>query len=145
MPFPGNDAGQADLIHDLVVNDHTQIEDEPLLLAIYFSSQDVPNEECVFEVIRNFGYDEVSEDHRIFQIQFGRTPNFPLPEGDRLRLFLTNPVELRQAARENWPEVQDLRRAIARGPAGYELVYRRAGDDTADELLQSLCMPLAVA
>ena len=145
MPFPGEDFGQAELIRDMVVNDHTQLDEERLLLAIYFSSRDVPEEECLFEVLQNFGYDEVSEDHRLFQIQFGRTANFPLPEGDRLRLFLTNPVELRQALREDWPEVQDLRQAIARGREGFELLYRRAGDHTADELLQSLKMPLAVA
>ena len=111
MPYPE----QIELLRDLVVNDHTKIDDEPLLLAVYYASATAPEEENLFEVADNFGYGEPSEDKHIFQIQFGPSPNFPLPTEDRLRLSLTSPVEFRLAVQEGWPEVKDLQDAIARG------------------------------
>lgn len=132
MPFPQ----QRELIRDLVLNDHVALEDTPLSLAIYFGSRRVPNEECVFEVLHHFGFDEVSEERTIFQVQFGRTHNFPLPEGDRLRLFLTNPTEIIYAMEHGWPEINDLRDAIGRGD--FEVIYRRPGDFDADKVLNAL-------
>lgn len=117
MPYPE----QIELLRDLVVNDHTKIEDEPLLLAVYYASASAPQEECLFEIAHNFGYGEPSEDKHIFQIQFGPSPNFPLPFQDSLRLSLTNPNEFRLAVQEGWPEVQDLQNAIVRGQ--YEKLY----------------------
>lgn len=133
MPYPE----QIELLRDLVVNDHTKIDDEPLLLAVYYASEDAPQEECLFEVADNFGYGEPSEDKRIFQIQFGPSPNFPLPNEDRLRLSLTNPAEFRQAVQEGWPEVQDLQKAIVNGQ--YEKLYPMSEhDDDAADLLTLL-------
>jgi hypothetical protein len=117
MPYPE----QMELLRDLVVNDHTKIEDEPLLLAVYYASASAPEEECLFEIAHNFGYGEPSEDKHIFQIQFGPSPNFPLPSQDSLRLSLTNPNEFRLAVQEGWPEVQDLQNAIVSGQ--YEKLY----------------------
>ena len=122
MPYPE----QAELLRDLVLNDHTVLEGTPLCLAIYFESRRVPHEECLFEVARHFGLDEVSEEHSIFQIQFGRTPRFPLPEGDRLRLFLTNPTEAIYAIYNGWPEFDDLCTAMIAGR--YEMIYVRPQD-----------------
>jgi hypothetical protein len=138
MPFPSQEPLITDLVHD-----HVAIEDEPLLVAIYFDSEIAPREECLFEVARNFGLNEVGEDSHIFQIQFGRTPNFDLPEGDRLRLFLTNPVEFRQALRDHWPEVLDLQQAISRNEA--RVLFHRKGDPDADEVLAALGSLQAVA
>ncbi len=139
MPYPG----QHELLHDLVNNDHVALDDEPLLLAVYYVSEAAPNEDCLFEVARNFGYGEPSEDRRIFQVQFDRTPNFPLPPESRLRLSLTNPTEFRQAVREGWPEVRDLQAAISRGQ--YEVLYLRADDQEADEALALLNRQLVAA
>ena len=111
MPYPE----QIELLRDLVVNDHTKIDGEPLLLAVYYASASAPEEESLFEVADNFGYGEPSEDKHIFQIQFGPSPNFPLPNEDCLRLSLTSPAEFRMAVEEGWPEVKDLQDAIARG------------------------------
>lgn len=132
MPYPE----QRELLRDLVVNDHVALEDEPLLLAIYYRSRLVPNEECLLEVARGFGFNEVSEGRRIFQVQFGSTPSFPLPTGDRLRLSLTNAVEFQSAVSEGWPEINDLREAIHQGQ--YDLLYRRTGDQEADNAAAAL-------
>ncbi len=143
MPYPGLDSGQAALIRDMVVNDHTRIDDEPLLVAIYFESLDAPHEECLFEVALHFGFDTPSEDEHIFQIQFGPSPDFPLPAGDRLRLFLTNPAEFHHACAAGWPEVIDLQRAIRRHRA--DVLFVRAGDADADKVLDALGLRMAVA
>lgn len=128
MPYPE----QLELLRDLVVNDHVALDDEPLLLAVYYASEAAPHEECLFEVARNFGYGEPDEDKHIFQIQFGPSPKFSLPEGDYLRLSLTNPVEFRQAVAEGWPEVQDLQSAFLRDKA--KRLYLRPDDQEATEL-----------
>ena len=80
MPYPE----QLELLRDLVVNDHVALDDEPLLLAVYYASEASPNEECLFEVARNFGYGGPDEDKHIFQIEFGPSPKFLLPEGRHL-------------------------------------------------------------
>ena len=122
-------------INDLVVNEHTQLENEPLRLAIYYASRLAPHDECVFEVISNFGYDEVSEDRKFFQVQFGPTENFPMQPKHRLRLVLTNPVECRVAIDQDWEEVRDLRQAIANGQ--YIVIYKD-GDTVYQQMLGDL-------
>ena len=132
MPYPE----QMDLIKDLVLNDHTEFKETPLILAIYFKSRQFPNEECVFEVLHRFGLDEVSEVNSIFQIQFGPTLNFPLPLGDRLHLFLSNPNEMMYAIEHGWPEISDLVQAIRVG--SYEVIYRCLDDPNAERLFTTL-------
>lgn len=135
MAFPE----QLELIRDLVINDHVALDDEPLLLAVYYASGAAPNEECLFEVARNFGYGGPDEDKHIFQIEFGPSPKFLLPEGRHLRLSLTNPDEFRLAVKEGWPEVRDLQEAIGRGQ--YKEVYRRDNDRQAEEARTLLGLP----
>ena len=135
MPYPST-AEFRDQIAELVIQDHTQLEGEPLLLALYYASAVAPQDECLFEVISNFGYDEVSNDRHIFRIQFGPTANFPMPEGGRLRLVLTNPVECEAAISQDWEEVRDLRDAIRGGL--YTVLYRDAHDGRAMRLLEAL-------
>lgn len=132
MPYPE----QMELIKDLVLNDHVTLEDTPLALAIYFKSHQSPNEECVFEVLHRFGLDEVSEIKSVFQIQFGPTPNFPLPQGDRLHLFLSNPNEMMYAIEHGWSEINDLVQAIKTDH--YEIIYCCAGDPDAERMLTAL-------
>lgn len=127
MPYPE----QRELLRDLVVNEHTKIDDEPLLLAIYYASEIAPTEECLFEIARNFGYGEPDEDKHIFFIEFGPSSKFPLPEGRHLRLSLTNPAEFRLAVKEGWPETRDLQQAIKRGQ--YTVLYRCDGDSESEE------------
>lgn len=138
MPYPE----QLELLRDLVVENHLMLDDEPLLLAVYYASDAAPHEECLFEVARDFGYGEPSEDKHIFQVQFGPTPNFRLPPDDRLRLSLTNPAEFRQAVREGWPEVRDLQEAIRRGQS--KVLYQRH-DREAEEVLSLLDHQLVAA
>lgn len=139
MPYPE----QRELLRNLVVNDHVALDDEPLLLAVYYASDAAPDEECLFEVARNFGYGEPDPDKHIYQMQFGSSPKFTLPEDDYLRLSLTNPAEFRQATTEGWSEVQDLQAAVVRGQ--YEVLYLRRDDQEANEALSLLDRQLATA
>ncbi len=132
MPYPD----QRDLVRALILNDHTELKDTPLILAIYFKSGQSPNEECVFEVLRHFGLDEVSEEKSVFQIQFGPTQNFRLPEGDRLHLFLSNPNEMMYAIEHGWPEINDLIEAIKADSC--ETIYSRPDDPDANRVLAAL-------
>ena len=52
MPLPE----QIDLISDLVVNDQVALDDEPLLLAVYYASEAALDAGCLFEVEHNLGY-----------------------------------------------------------------------------------------
>lgn len=135
MPYPATPQFR-DQIADLVINDHTQLEGEPLLLAIYYASSLASEDECLFEVLSNFGYDEVSRDGHIFQVQFGSTPNFPIPEGRYLRLVLTNPVECETAIHRDWEEIRDLREAMQGGRS--LVVYQDDHDARAGQLLEAL-------
>lgn len=132
MPYPD----QRDLVRALILNDHTELKDTPLALAIYYKSRQWPNEECVFEVLHRFGLDEVSEIGSVFQIQFGPTQNFPLPEGDRLHLFLSNPNEMMYAIGHGWPEINDLVKAVQAG--SYEVIYSCPDDPSANQVLTAL-------
>ena len=138
MPYP-------DLTSQIqeLVNEHLDLIDQPLLVAVYYASEAAPNEECLFEVARHFGFDEVSEDRQIFQIQFGPSDNFPLPPGDRLRLSLTNTAEFREALSQGWPEIKDLIKAIDQSQSS--LLYYRRGDGDAQEIVDALKIPVAAA
>jgi hypothetical protein len=131
MPFP-------DLINAVqeLVAEHELNKDTPLLLAIYFRSLHHPDDECLFEVLDNFGYNQVADDQRVFQITFGRSNEFEIPQKALVRLFLTNPKELAVAKREFWSDLEDLREAIDRG--SYETLYQAENDrDALSTILSS--------
>ncbi len=135
MPYPE----QKQMIKDLVWNNHLALEDEPLLLAIYYASDLAPTQECLFEIARNFGYGGPDEDKEIFHIEFGASSNIDLPEGRLLRLSLTNPAEFRLAVKEGWAEIRDLQGAIARDR--YRVIYQRSDDPDAKEAQVQLGLP----
>ena len=132
MPYPEEE----DSLRDLVLKGHAELDDEPLLVAIYYASDLVPDEECLFEVARDFGFNEVSDDHEIFEIQFNPGAGLPLPPNRRLRLLLTNPVEFNTGISHIWRQVKDLKDAIAHQK--YKVLYQRAGDKDAEKILQQL-------
>ena len=98
-----------------LVESHLALEDEPLLLALYYA-QDADSEDVyLFEVIENFGAGDISEDKELFEVTFGSSEGFPLPSGRHLHLILTNPDELKAAFANKWEGVEAIRSAIWRG------------------------------
>lgn len=98
-----------------LVNEHRQMADEPLLLAIYYRPEREPQDIFLFEVIENFGGGAIDPDREMFEVTYNSTSGFPLEPGQRLHLLLTNPKEFETAVRDNWPSLQELRRAIEAG------------------------------
>ncbi len=95
-----------------LVEEHKQIESEPLLLAIMFKPKRNPGDIFLFEVVENFGGGHIDEDRELFEVSFYGTPSFPLRKGQQLRLVLTNPQELEVASREHWPSFEEIRSAV---------------------------------
>jgi len=100
-----------------LVEGHRALEAEPLLLAILYAPARNPGDAFVFEVIQNFGSNSIDPDAELFEVSFDPTADFPLPAGQKLRLVLTNPDELRAAVRGHWPLADELRQAMRDGRA----------------------------
>jgi hypothetical protein len=132
MPYPD----QYQILHNLVTVHHAALTDELLLVAIYYASKEWPYEECLFEVARHFGFDEIDPERRIFTIQFSGSVELPIPPPHHLRLLLTNPAELERAMSERWPQIDDLLSAINVGE--YKVLYKRPDDLEATDILAEL-------
>jgi hypothetical protein len=116
-----------------LVHDHQQLNEEPLVLALYYSTDTKSIDVQILEVLDGFGYNEVSADRDLFDVEYASTNGFHLPIGSYLRLVLTNPVEFRQALAERWPTAVEIARAVRRG--NYNVVYN---NDAGRELLTEL-------
>ena len=114
--FPRHEKQARDL-----VKAHGEIEDEPLLLAVYFAPNRDPEDVFILEVLDGFGGNTVGNDGDLFEVTYGPSPSFPLQAGRRLHLILTNPTELRQAAEEEWALAKELRQAKQRGQ--WKIIY----------------------
>ena len=133
MPYPE----QQVVLNKLVLDGHRKLKDEPLLVAIYYASELVEkNEERLFEVMQNFGFNDISEDKEIFQIQFSAASGLPLPPDRVLRLLLTNPVELEQAVDNQWEQIIDLKAAISRKE--FKVLYENSNSIDAKNILKAL-------
>ena len=112
MPYPN-------LQHNIeeLLKEHQQNRETPLLLAIYFRFEQHPDDDCVMEVLDHFGDDQVADDKRIFQMVFGRSADFAIPDNARVRLVLTNTVEIKRAILAKWPDIGDVQTAVAHGLA----------------------------
>ncbi len=106
-----------------LVKAHRRIEDEPLLLAIAYdpARQNEEGHLYVFEVLENFGGNEVDSDEDLFEVTYGSTELLPLDQGQELHLILTNPAELRHAVKDGWPLAKELISSIERGD--YEVLF----------------------
>jgi len=100
-----------------LIEEHREIKDEPLLLAVYFEPERDPGDVFLFEVIQGFGADRVHEDRELFEVSYYSTPQFPLGSEQRLHLVLTNPVAFWSAAQEHWPSLEEIRSAVRDGRA----------------------------
>jgi hypothetical protein len=118
---------------DELVRQHAELQDEPLLLAIYYAPPRDPEHLFLFEVHEGFGRNQVDASRELFEVTYGSTSGFPLPSGVQLHLILTNPPEFRAACEQDWPKMRELRDAVRRRRAA---VLHQT--DTGSELLECL-------
>jgi hypothetical protein len=95
-----------------LVDQHLQIEHEPLLLAIYYKPDRDPQDIFLLEVIENFGAGRIDPERELFEVVFGSASGFPLEPGQELHLVLTHPEEFKKAVEDRWKHVVELTDAI---------------------------------
>jgi hypothetical protein len=124
--FPGH-------VDDLrrLADEHRQLQDEPLHLAIAYApgrnSQDV----FLFEVVGGFAGGSVSLDGDLFEVTYGTGSGFSMSNGEHLHMVLTSPEELPVALREQWPLASEVARAIRQGD--FEVLF---ADEVGARLLE---------
>ncbi len=123
-----------------LIEQHRQLEHQPLLLAIYFAQNQAPDSVYLLEVISQFGYDEVSDDKVLFEMSYGSTDGFRLPSSGRLDILLTNPMELCVAVEQGWASLSPLLSAVRADQ--YLVIYKA---DQGSELLGLLRRELVAA
>src|SRR5205809_168416 len=89
---------------------HRELEDEPLHLAISYGPPRDQQDIFLFEVLG--GDDSVSPERDLFETTFESVPGIPTGFSDRLHLVLTNPLELKKALKEGWPLAKEVVSAI---------------------------------
>jgi hypothetical protein len=107
-------------IRDLV-EQHREIRDEPLHLAMLYEPGRESPDLFLFEVLGNFGGNEISPEPQLFEVAFGPPLGLDLEPDRSLHLVLTNPEELRVALGQRWPSAEEIRDAVRRGD--YEILH----------------------
>jgi hypothetical protein len=97
-----------------LTNEHRELEDEPLHLAISYSPLRDQQDIFLFEVIGSSN-ESISSDRELFETTFQSTSGFPLAPNQRLHLVLTNPSEWETALRESWPLAMEVMNSIRSG------------------------------
>jgi hypothetical protein len=122
-----------------LVQAHQRLQDEPLHLAIAYDPGRERDHVFLFEIVGNFGSELIDPDRRFFEVGFSGAQVFMARPPD-LRLVLTSPTEFREALRDGWPVIAELRRAIA--SQRYQIMYQ---DDVGRRLFQELAPREAAA
>lgn len=127
----------ADDIRELV-EDHRTLEDERLLLAIYYAPADSrrPQQDVyLFEVYDGYHQNRVGDTNDWQEVLFGTTPAFPLPREQYLHVVLTNPAEFAVGLERGWPLACEVKQAIASGR--FQVVYLEPGQEALLEQLRA--------
>jgi hypothetical protein len=114
----------SDVVRELV-EEHLEIEGQPLLLALYYAPEHDLNDIFLFEVVDKFGGNRVSEDNEFMEVTFGADSGLRIRRTQRLHLVITNPNEVNTAIRNKWPDVVEIGKAIAQDR--YQQLYIAPG------------------
>jgi hypothetical protein len=116
-----------------LIEQHLEIKDEPLHLALVFDPRRDTTDIFLFEVASDFGGNMVAPEKEFFEMAYGSSDAFPMPEGQQLRFVMTNPEELRAAEAEGWNSLKEVEDAVRRGD--YEVLFAdKAGESILREL-----------
>ncbi len=116
-----------------LMEQHRELKDEPLHLAIAFQPPRETQDIFLFEVVGNFAGGDINPGRELFEVTFAPSPGYDIPEGRNLHLVLTSPEELRVALQHHWSSAQEVSDAVRRGDA--EVLH---ADDIGQELLERL-------
>ncbi len=119
-------------IHKLT-EEHRQLEDEPLHLALSYGPDRDQQDIFLFEVIGNNGNETINPERELFETTFSSSRGFALGADQRLHLILTNPREFKTALEEDWPSAREILGAIRAGD--YRILH---ADNTGKRLLRMI-------
>jgi len=111
---------------------HRQLKDEPLHLAVSYGPEREQQDIFLFEVIGGNG-GRLCEDHELFETVFTSHSGFPMSADQNLHLVLATPDEWETALREGWPSAEEIRKAIEVGD--YQVLH---ADEVGQRLLNAL-------
>lgn len=121
-------------VRDLV-EQHRELVEEPLLLAVYYAPDRDTNDVFLFEVLDNFKGSSIEYDGDLLEVLYGATPHFSLPDRDsRLHIVLSSPEELREAATKHTQRFQELKKAFSEGRA--EILYHDPEQNGLEKVFQ---------
>lgn len=112
---------------------HRELEDEPLHLALAFDPGRDPDDVFLFELLGHFGGDEINPERELFEVTFDTSRSLPLESGQKLHLILTHPGEFRFALASHWKSADEIRDAVRRGD--FEILF---ADEVGREALEGL-------
>lgn len=112
-----------------LVAEHLEIEDQPLLLALYYAPDRDKEDVFLLEVTENFAEGRVDENKELFEVAFSATAGVDIPAGRWLRLTLTSPNELRTALMEKWQLAKEIRDAVQMGHSEMMFCVPGIGDE----------------
>lgn len=120
-----------------LVQQHRDLKDEPLHLALAYAPMRDQQDIFLFEVVSNVAAMVVNPDRELFETVFASTPGFAMNSNQRLHLLLTSPEEFRVAMEENWPSAQEILAAV-RADDFQVLCTDEIGKKVLDEIRQSI-------
>ena len=100
---------------------HRELEDEPLHLAVSYAPPRNQQDIFLLEVIGAMNAETTKLDREWFETTFTATSGFPMQPNQRLHLILTNPEEFEAAVREHWPSAREFLNAIRWGD--YQVLF----------------------
>lgn len=100
---------------EALVEKHRQQTDLKLVYASWYAPDRDEGDLFLLEVFDGFGGNLVDPLKEFFEIANPDPSGFNLGTGRNLHLILTNPEEFRVAAEEDWPLLQEFRKARAAG------------------------------
>jgi len=108
-------------VRDLV-EQHRELVEEPLLLAIYYAPDRDPEDVFLFEILDNFRGGALDTSGDILEVLYGSTEHFEMdPRNAMLHILLLNPKEFIDAVSQDTRKIAELRAAFGNGKA--QLVF----------------------
>jgi hypothetical protein len=101
---------------------HGELQDEPLHLALLYDPGRETEDVFLFELLGNFGRNEIGEEGELFEVAFGPTDQLPLSAGQHLHLVLSSTREFEFALAQEWKSALEMRDAVRRGD--FEILYK---------------------